>query len=56
MEIRRVTEAEDVRAAGHLFDAFPQPGATARFLADERHHLLIAYVDGVRQGWSPVSR
>ncbi|MFF2348510.1 GNAT family N-acetyltransferase [Kitasatospora sp. NPDC058115] len=45
MEIRRVTRAEDVQAAGHLFESPPLPEATARFLADERHHLLVAYVD-----------
>lgn len=36
--------------AGHLFDAPPRPEATERFLADARHHLLIAYVDGVPAG------
>ncbi|MQS12387.1 GNAT family N-acetyltransferase [Streptomyces kaniharaensis] len=45
MEIRRITDAADVHAAGHLFDAPPLPDATARFLADDRHHLLIAYTD-----------
>jgi ribosomal protein S18 acetylase RimI-like enzyme len=46
MDIRRVTEAEAVQAAGHLFDAAPGSAATQRFLDDDRHHLLIAYVDG----------
>ncbi len=50
MEIRRVTRAEDVHAAGHLFDSPPLPAATARFLADDRHHLLLAYVDGTPAG------
>ncbi|MER5356473.1 GNAT family N-acetyltransferase [Kitasatospora sp. NPDC002551] len=50
MEIRRVTRAEDVQAAGHLFDSPPLPEATARFLADDRHHLLVAYVDDVPAG------
>lgn len=50
MEIRRVTRAEAVQAAGHLFDAAIRPEATERFLADERHHLLIAHVDGVPAG------
>jgi len=50
MEIRRVSAPEAVRAAGHLFDAFPRDGATHRFLTDERHHLLIAYVDDVPAG------
>jgi ribosomal protein S18 acetylase RimI-like enzyme len=50
MEIRRVTQGEAIQAAGHLFDAFPRPDATERFVADERHHLLIAYVDRVPVG------
>lgn len=50
MEIRRITRAEDVQDAGHLFDAAPLPEETGRFLADERHHLLIAYVDDVPAG------
>ncbi|SED95464.1 Acetyltransferase (GNAT) family protein [Streptomyces sp. TLI_105] len=50
MEIRRVTQVEAVNAAGHLFDAAPEQKATERFLADERHHLLIAYVDDVPAG------
>ena len=47
MEIRRVTQVEAVNAAGHLFDAAPEQQAPERFLADDRHHLLIAYADGV---------
>jgi ribosomal protein S18 acetylase RimI-like enzyme len=50
VEIRRITQNGVVQAAGHLFDASPQPQATAKFLADERHHLLIAYLDGVPAG------
>jgi GNAT superfamily N-acetyltransferase len=50
MEIRRITQAEAVQAAGHLFDAAVRPGPAERFLAEERHHLLIAYVDGVPAG------
>ncbi|MFD0273838.1 GNAT family N-acetyltransferase [Kitasatospora sp. NPDC127111] len=50
MEIRRVTRAAEVMAAGDLFDSPPRPDATARFLADDRHHLLIGYVDGVPAG------
>ena len=50
MEIRRVTAAAAVAAAAHLFDAAPRPDATRRFLGDERHHLLIAYVDGAPAG------
>ncbi|MEV0150971.1 MULTISPECIES: GNAT family N-acetyltransferase [unclassified Nonomuraea] len=50
MDIRRVTAFEAVEAAGHLFDMPPQREATGRFLADEGHHLLIAYVDGTPAG------
>ncbi|GAA2391261.1 GNAT family N-acetyltransferase [Streptomyces glaucosporus] len=50
MEIRRITRAGDVWDAGHLFDAPPLPEGIERFLADERHHLLIAYADGVPAG------
>jgi ribosomal protein S18 acetylase RimI-like enzyme len=50
MEIRRITRAEDVQDAGHLFDVAPLPEATERFLADEGHHLLIAYAEGVPAG------
>jgi len=50
MEIQRITQAEAVQVAGHLFDAAVRPQATERFLADERHHLLIAYVDDVPAG------
>jgi ribosomal protein S18 acetylase RimI-like enzyme len=50
MDIRRVTRFEAVEAAGRLFDSTPVREATERFLADERHHLLIAYVDDVPAG------
>jgi ribosomal protein S18 acetylase RimI-like enzyme len=50
MEIRHVSRFEAVKVAGHLFDEPPQKEATERFLADERHHLLIAYLDGVPAG------
>lgn len=50
MEIRRITEPAAVHAAGHLFDDPPRPEATARFLADERHHLLLAYEDATPAG------
>ncbi|KJY28252.1 GNAT family N-acetyltransferase [Streptomyces sp. NRRL S-495] len=50
MEIRRVTRTETVNAAAHLFDTAPEQEATERFLADERHHLLIAYVDDAPAG------
>ncbi|GLY54556.1 GNAT family N-acetyltransferase [Lentzea sp. NBRC 102530] len=44
MKIRRAASSDDVFAAAHLFDAQPLPDATARFLAQDHHHLLIAYV------------
>jgi GNAT superfamily N-acetyltransferase len=50
MEIRRISEPAAVAAAGHLFDALPQAESTQRFLRDEGHHLLIAYVDDVPAG------
>jgi ribosomal protein S18 acetylase RimI-like enzyme len=36
-------DAAAVAEAGHLFDDVPDAAATARFLADPAHHLLIAY-------------
>jgi ribosomal protein S18 acetylase RimI-like enzyme len=45
MDIRRIGSPGPVLAAGHLFDDPPRPDATARFLAAEGHHLLLAYVD-----------
>ncbi|MEU3461201.1 GNAT family N-acetyltransferase [Streptomyces sp. NPDC006733] len=50
MEIRRATQIEAVNAAGHLFDTAPGREATDRFLTDECHHLLIAYVDDIPAG------
>ncbi len=44
MKIRRAASPDDVFAAGHLFDAPPRPDETARFLAQDHSHLLIAYV------------
>src|SRR5436190_23902731 len=45
MNIRALGQGEDgaVAAAQHLFDGPSDPGATARFLADPNHHLLVAY-------------
>ncbi|MEU5694890.1 GNAT family N-acetyltransferase [Actinosynnema sp. NPDC020468] len=51
MDIREVTSLSDVLAAGHLFDDPPREDATAAFLADPRHHLLFAYVDGEPAGF-----
>jgi [ribosomal protein S18]-alanine N-acetyltransferase len=46
LTIRRLAEGDDgaVRAASHLFDGPARDDATARFLADPNHHLLVAYV------------
>ncbi len=48
-EIRRLGPGDDalVVAAEHLFDGPARPDATARFLAEPGHHLLVAY-DGER--------
>ncbi|MFT2019870.1 GNAT family N-acetyltransferase [Streptomyces sp. 796.1] len=46
MEIRRVVEMGDAVAAERLFDGAARPEATARFLHEEGHHLLVAYLDG----------
>ena len=46
MRIRRVSDVDDVMAAGHLFDSPTRPDLAARFLASPGHHLLVAYGDG----------
>jgi ribosomal protein S18 acetylase RimI-like enzyme len=45
MEIRVLRVGDDrlVAAASHLFDGPATPEATARFLGETGHHLLIAY-------------
>ena len=45
MGIERVEVAADVHAAAALFDDVPLAEATARFLAQPGHHLLLAYDD-----------
>lgn len=45
VEIRQVAAVDDIMAASHLFDAPPEPSASHRFVADDRHHLLVAYAD-----------
>jgi len=44
-------ELAAVRDAGHLFDDDVDDAATAAFLADPRHHLLIAYEDDLPVGF-----
>jgi ribosomal protein S18 acetylase RimI-like enzyme len=53
VEIRRLAPGDEaaVLAAGHLFDGPPRPEATARFLAEPTHHLLVAYEDGEPAGF-----
>ena len=45
-----------VAAASHLFDGPARPDATARFLAEDGHHLLVAYEDERASGSSAGSR
>jgi ribosomal protein S18 acetylase RimI-like enzyme len=39
------TDAQKVQDAAHLFDGPPLADAVDRFLADDRHHLFLAYED-----------
>jgi ribosomal protein S18 acetylase RimI-like enzyme len=43
-------DVDDVVAAHHLFDYAVRAEWAATFLADPRHHLCIAYVDGEPAG------
>jgi ribosomal protein S18 acetylase RimI-like enzyme len=47
LHIRALRPGDDglVAAASHLFDGPAKPEATARFLAEPGHHLLVAYAD-----------
>jgi ribosomal protein S18 acetylase RimI-like enzyme len=53
MDIRVLRPGDDglVAAASHLFDGPARPDATARFLAEEGHHLLVAYEEGRAVGF-----
>src|ERR671927_518991 len=53
MEIRVLGPGDDaaVGAAGHLFDRAIDPGATARFLMEAGHHLLVASDQGRPAGF-----
>ena len=53
MQIVRLgpADAEQVTAAGDLFDHGPKPDATARFLAEPGHHLFVAYDGAVPIGF-----
>ena len=50
--IRRMGPGDhaEVVAAEHLFDGLARPDATARFLAEPGHHLLLAYGEDDRPG------
>jgi ribosomal protein S18 acetylase RimI-like enzyme len=45
LRIEVVTSAKAIAEAAHLFDDPVDDAGTSSFLVDERHHLLIAYVD-----------
>jgi ribosomal protein S18 acetylase RimI-like enzyme len=47
VQIRLLRPGDDVlvTAASHLFDGPARPEAAARFLAEDGHHLLVAYED-----------
>jgi ribosomal protein S18 acetylase RimI-like enzyme len=53
LEIRVLRPGDDglVAAATHLFDGPARPDATARFLAEDGHHLLVAYEGGQAVGF-----
>ena len=53
MEIRSLGPGDDadVLAASPLFDGPADSEATHRFLADPRHHLLVAYESGLPVGF-----
>ena len=53
MDVRVLRPGEDglVAAASHLFDGPARPDATARFLAEDGHHLLVAYEEGRAVGF-----
>jgi ribosomal protein S18 acetylase RimI-like enzyme len=51
VHVEEASSSDVVLAATGLFDDQPDPAATAAFLADERHHLLIGYIDGVPAGF-----
>jgi ribosomal protein S18 acetylase RimI-like enzyme len=53
VEIRILRPGDDglVAAASHLFDGPTRPDATARFLAEPGHHLLVAYMGGRAVGF-----
>ena len=50
MDIRPARTVADVEAAAGVLDGPPRPDATEEFLADPRHHLLLAWEGGAVVG------
>ncbi len=50
--VKRLSAGDEAEVArfDEAFDRTVDPGLTARYLTDERHHLLVAYVDGEPAG------
>lgn len=51
VEVMTPGDEERVREASHLFDHEVNESAVRAFLADDRHHLLVAYVEGRPAGF-----
>lgn len=53
IDIKHLGPGDDalVMEARHLFDSDPQLEAVSEFLADRRHHLLLAYADSRSVGF-----
>jgi ribosomal protein S18 acetylase RimI-like enzyme len=51
VEVMRPGAEDRVLEAAHLFDHQVHESAVRAFLADDRHHLLIAYVEGRPAGF-----
>jgi ribosomal protein S18 acetylase RimI-like enzyme len=50
--VKRLSAGDEAEVArfDEAVDRAVDPGLTARYLADERHHLVVAYVDGEPAG------
>jgi ribosomal protein S18 acetylase RimI-like enzyme len=51
VRVEIVTSGDAAAEAAHLFDDPVDAAVAGRFLADERHHLLIAYIDDAPAGF-----